>query len=53
MTDFSTPEGKALFEREVRKRTEPPFNMGREQAEMLVAVLLTERRADGQDEDGK
>lgn len=40
MTDFSTPEGKALFESEVLKRMQPPFNMPREQAEMLVAVLL-------------
>jgi hypothetical protein len=40
--DFSTQEGKALFEREVRMRMEPPFYMGREKAEMLVAVLLRE-----------
>lgn len=40
MVDFSTQEGKALFEREVRRRMEAPFHMERTQAEMLVAVLL-------------
>jgi len=38
--DFSKPETKALFEEEVRKRMEPPFNMSRTQAEMLVAALM-------------
>jgi hypothetical protein len=42
MYDFSNPETKALFESEVRKRMEAPFLMSRTQAEMLVAVLLTE-----------
>jgi hypothetical protein len=46
MVDFSTPEGKALFESEVRKRMEAPFYMGREQAEMMVAVLLWHPSAD-------
>jgi hypothetical protein len=46
MVDFSTPEGKALFESEVRKRMEAPFYMGREQAEMMVAVLLWHPPAD-------
>lgn len=51
MVDFSTPEGKALFEREVRKRTEAPLHMTRDQAEMLVAVLLREPSAsDGGDD---
>lgn len=44
--DFSTPEGQALFEREVRKRMEPPANMEREKAEMLVAVLLADLPTD-------
>jgi hypothetical protein len=38
--DFSKPETQAIFEQEVRKRTEPPLNMSRAQAEMLVAVLM-------------
>lgn len=42
MTDFSKPETKALYESEVRKRMEAPFFMSRSQAEMLVAVLMTE-----------
>lgn len=40
MIDHSTPEAQALFEREVRRRTDPPFCMSRTQAEMLVAVLM-------------
>ncbi len=40
--DFSKPEVKALYENEVRKRTESPFSMPREQAEMLVAVLMSD-----------
>lgn len=40
--DFSKPETKALFESEVQKRMDPPFLMSREQAEMLVAVLMTD-----------
>lgn len=46
-TDFSTPEGKALFEHEVLKRMEAPFHMERVQAEMLVASLLWEPRIEG------
>lgn len=53
MVDFSTSEGKALFEREVRKRTEPPFCMERTQAEMLVAVLLREPSASAAGEPGR
>lgn len=44
--DHSTPEAKALFEQEVRKRMEPPLCMERTKAEMLVAVLLWEPPAD-------
>lgn len=40
MIDHSTPEAQAIFEREVRKRMDPPFSMSRAQAEMLVAVLM-------------
>lgn len=40
--DFSKPETKALYENEVRKRTESPFFMSREQAQMLVAVLMSD-----------
>lgn len=43
MVDFSDPGMKQIFEREVRKRTEPPFSMSRSQAEMLVAVLMSEQ----------
>jgi hypothetical protein len=39
--DFSKPETQALYEAEVRKRVEL-FGMSRQQAEMLVAVLMTE-----------
>lgn len=39
--DFSKPETRALYEAEVRKRMEAPFYMSRKQAEMLVAVLMT------------
>ena len=42
MADFSKPETKSLFESEVRKRMEEPFFMSRDQAEMLVAVLMTD-----------
>jgi hypothetical protein len=41
MTDFSKPETQALYEAEVRKRVDL-FGMSRQQAEMLVAVLMTE-----------
>lgn len=40
MVDFSDPDTQQIFEREVRKRMEPPFLMSRSQAEMLVAVLI-------------
>jgi len=40
--DFSKPEVQQLYEDEVRKRQQPPFNMEREKAEMLVAVLMWE-----------
>jgi len=40
--DFSLPENKKLFEREVQVRMGPPFYLPREQAEMLVAALLTD-----------
>jgi hypothetical protein len=39
--DFSNPETKALYVAEVSKRMDAPFYMSREQAEMLVAVLMT------------
>ena len=39
--DFSKPETKAIYESEVRRRMDEPFCMSREQAEMLVAVLMT------------
>ena len=39
--DFSKPETRELYQREVQKRIDE-FGMGREQAEMLVAVLMTE-----------
>lgn len=39
--DFSKPETKALYEIEVGKRMKAPFLMERQQAEMLVAVLMT------------
>lgn len=42
MVDFSDPDTQQIFEREVRKRMEPPFLMSRSQAEMLVAVLMSE-----------
>ena len=38
--DFSKPETKALYETEVRIRMEPPFYMSRDQAEILVALLM-------------
>jgi len=38
--DFSEPETQKLFEAEVKKRMEL-FGMSREQAETLVAVLMT------------
>ncbi len=37
--DFSLPETQALYRREVQKRIDH-FGMSREQAEMLVAVLM-------------
>jgi len=40
MTDFSKPETRELYEHEVRKRIDE-FGMSREQAEMLVAALMT------------
>jgi hypothetical protein len=39
--DFSKPETHLLYEAEVRKRVDR-FGMTRQQAEMLVAVLMTE-----------
>lgn len=39
--DFSKPETKAIFAREVQKRIDD-FGMSRQQAEMLVAVLMTD-----------
>ena len=39
--DFSKPETQKLLDAEVRKRMEPPFSMSREQAEMLVAALMS------------
>jgi hypothetical protein len=39
--DFSNPETQKLFAAEVKKRMDL-FGMSREQAEMLVAVLMTE-----------
>jgi hypothetical protein len=49
--DFSKPETQALYEAEVRKRVEL-FGMSREQAEMLVAVLMWKGPAPAQDDDG-
>ena len=40
MPDFSKPETQEVFRREVKKRMDD-FGMSREQAEMLVAVLMT------------
>lgn len=40
MVDYSTPEGKALFKREVEKRV--VLGIPRAKAEMLVAALLHE-----------
>lgn len=40
--DFSKRETQKLFVVEVRKRMEAPFFMSRDQAEMLVAALMTE-----------
>lgn len=48
MRDFSDPETKALYEREVRRRVEE-FGMAPEQAQMLVAVLMAEERKLGED----
>ncbi len=42
--DFSKPETRELYRREVQKRVDE-FGMSREQAEMLVAVLM--RRLEG------
>jgi hypothetical protein len=39
--DFSKPETQALFEAEVKKRVEL-FGMTRQQAEMVVAALMTD-----------
>ncbi len=41
MIDFSDPETKALYKREVQKRVDE-FGMSYEQAQMLVAVLMRE-----------
>ena len=41
MPDFSQPETRALYRREVQKRIDE-FGMSREQAEMLVAALMTD-----------
>lgn len=43
MTDCGTTAAKTLFESEVRKR-QKLFGMSGEQAEMLVAVLMSDRR---------
>ena len=40
MPDFSKPETQEVFRREVKNRMDD-FGMSREQAEMLVAVLMT------------
>lgn len=40
MTDFSNRETQEIFRREVKKRMDD-FGMSREQAEMLVAVLMS------------
>ena len=40
MVDFSDPRTKALYKREVQKRVDE-FGMSNEQAQMLVAVLMT------------
>lgn len=39
--DFSKPETREVYRREVKKRMDD-FGMSREQAEMLVAVLMTD-----------
>jgi hypothetical protein len=41
--DFSKKENRELFEEEVKKRTEAPFYMSRDQAELLVTVLLADQ----------
>lgn len=38
--DFSSPETQAIFRREVKKRMDD-LGMSREQAEMLVAAIMT------------
>lgn len=40
--DFSKPETRELYEAEVRRRMQPPFFMSRLQAEMIVAVMMTD-----------
>ena len=47
MTDFSKRETRELYNAEVRKRMEAPFFMSLEQAQMLVAVLMTEPQSNG------
>jgi hypothetical protein len=42
MVDFSIPEVRALYVSEVHKRMEAPLFMSLEQAQMLVAALMTE-----------
>jgi len=41
--DFSKPEIKALYQAEVRKRMGPPFYMSLEEAQMLVAILMSHK----------
>jgi hypothetical protein len=43
--DFSKPETKAVFRHEVEKRI-TEFGLTREQAELLVAALMTETKDD-------
>jgi hypothetical protein len=40
MADFSKPDNHKIYQEEVKKRMEPPFNMSRTQAEMLVFHLM-------------
>ena len=47
MTDFSDPDTRALYDREVKKRVDE-FGMTIDQAQMLVAVLMTDRGKSGE-----
>jgi len=47
MSEFSDPDVRKAYEAEVIRRMDAPFFMSREQAEMLVALLMMDAKDDG------